>query len=140
MTPMHFRPLRIWPTTASSTHHFPLGFILQHCITYNYPTYYSDSWYHSFMLFYLRSLFLSQFTWPSIHILPSKPSSDIISSNKLPLTFSAKRNNHFFTLCALNLLPLIYRFHHIMNDLFISSPLPWASQSQAGFILVLCAF
>lgn len=132
MTPMHFRPLRIWPITASSTHHFPLGFILQQT-TLSHNT--------TPLLFCLRSLFLSQFTtWPSIHIFPPKPCSDVISSNNLPLTFSAKRNNHFFTLCALNLFPLIYRFHHIMNDLFISCPLPWALGSQAGFILVLCVF
>lgn len=137
---MHFRPLRIWPTTASSTHHFPLGFILQQCITYNYP----------YILLIHDTIPLSYSTW-EVFSYPNLPHQVFIFFLQNPVQILSpptsspwpsqkKRNNHFFTLCALNLLPLIYRFHHIMNDLFINSPLPWASWSQAGFILVLCAF
>lgn len=102
------------------------------------PTYYSVLWYHSFMCYSAWEVFLPQITSPRIHILPQKLSSDITSSNKLPLTFSPKRINHFFisSLCPeptfINIwIPLCYKY------LLTSSPLLKASGSQAKFILFL---
>lgn len=79
--------------------------------------------HHSFMCYPAWEIFsLPQVTPPHTYILPLKLSSDITFSNKLPLTFWAKRINHFsiLPLCPEPLInmwiPLCYK------DSFTSSP------------------
>lgn len=130
-TPMHFRPLRIWPITASSTHHFPLGFILQQTTLSHNTTLLC---YSAWEVFSYPNLLPDQvfifFLQNPVQMLSPPTSSPWPSQQKEII---------IYLLCALNLFLLIHRFHH-MNDLFISCPLPWALGSQAGFILVLCVF
>lgn len=97
VTPVHFRSLRIWPMPNCSLINSPLSpWIFKPTIQLPIitPTYYSVLWYHSFYVILPEK----SSPYPNLpnqaFIFFSKTQFRLTSSNKLPLTFSAKRINH----------------------------------------------